>query len=65
MEETLHWNDLVLLAPVNGLEHAAVVLEVFMKLQVEDREQRHRCIEVLRLLMEVEIHCTEVDLEVR
>lgn len=55
----------VFLALVERLEDALIVAEVLMQLQMEDGQQRHGRIEVVFLLMEVKVHGTEVDFELR
>ena len=63
MEESLKWDQLVLLAGVEGLTDRSIVLEVVMELEMEDRKERHRCIEILFLLMEIKVHSAEIDLQ--
>ena len=50
VEEALQGDHLILFSLVEWFEDRRIVLEVGVQLQVVDREQRHRCVEVLFLL---------------
>ena len=63
VEKALQWDHLIFLPVVEWAAHGCIVLEVVMQLQVEDREERHGCIKVLFLLVEVEVHGTEIHLQ--
>ena len=50
VEKALQWDHLIFLSVVEWAAHWCIVLEVVMQLQMEDWEERHRCIKVLFLL---------------
>ena len=63
VEEALQRDHLILLARVEWLTNRGIILEVIVQLKMVDREQRHRRIEVFLLLVEVQVHRTEVHLK--
>ena len=65
MEESLEGDHGILLATVEWLEDALVVPEVLVQLQMMDRQQRHRRVEIFLLFMEVKVHSTEVNFQLR